>query len=152
MGVDVSINLILGYRVKGDKVVKDIIIEKSSCNHNKKGFNYCPVCGEPNQVRKVYDRKCLLKGLENDEDFRDFLYNSKYIHCPLSNCSLEGEDNDYIVGIKILEKDEMYDAGIEKLDLKDKKYVDNFIKQFVEKYQVEYDKDSFGLYLIQNAY
>lgn len=151
MGVSASYEIVLGYRIPFKHLVKEIVTEKPNCPHDKLGYDYCPQCGEPNQTNKSYHWESQLKGVDDDNIWKFFDENQDVLHRAYSNVDLEGGDEDAIVGVSLKEVDEVYDAGIQEIDLISKMEVDDKIREFIDKYKLHPDKSTFNLYLIQSC-
>jgi len=155
MSVDTSIQVVRGYKIPYETLIKEVKEEIDRCECADKGKGpYCGACGISTSKRIDITQECLIPGIEDynelmeeTEDINDIFFGGA-----LSNCGLEGGERDWVIGESVVYVDEMYDVGVKKLDDLSQKEVDEKIKKYVDKYSLKIDKSSYGLYLLQSAY
>ena len=148
--LDYQTTIIQGFRVPYGKLFKEVVITKNrcKCDFDRGKLNYCPECGEENKKHEEKEYKKLIgvdfeKLGENDYEIGNSLVFSEV----KSNCDLEGEDRDYIIGVKCLDEDSNApDKSINHIH----QIPEKEIKEKIEKLDIKipFNKDSFGFYVI----
>ena len=152
MSLDYRTELVLGYKVPKEKIVKAIYKTevKNSCEHKEKaGHKYCPVCGK--EV-KSYENKVFVKYEVFIPEFWDdynevFEQDESLEHNLLFERISNSDDDDFvIIGLEIKTPDIMYESETLKIEIPTQAEVDKAIGN------IKIPKEEFGLYFINSIW
>jgi len=147
--IDYNVKIIKGFRVPFDKLFRFKKNEKYLCEHkyDRKVSKYCPECGEPNTT-EWEEEEIKLVDLDFDKiDENENKLGKLIFFQQRSNCEIEGDERDYIIGIEILDEDpNSPDKYVNLLKEVDKIEVLNELDKM--KVKIPYDENSFGTYVI----
>lgn len=154
MGIDINTKIIQGFRVPYEKLYKVNQELRFHCDHtfDRTKIKFCPECGKKsNGFFYHYEESIIDIDLDELRDNDGQLTEKLHLQRCTSNCELEEHDKDYVIGI------ECYN---DEPDCPD--HMLNYIKPIskdevlaeIKKYPVNipYDKDSFGIYLMNEIY
>lgn len=154
MSLDYNVKVIQGFLVPFDKLFETKATPYYLCNHefDRKNDQYCPKCGSEAKEAIDYQFKPLIDiDFDNLKDNDDSLTDELVLCQVNSNCILEGDDNNYIIGIRLFDEDPICPNPYLQYA---KPFQLEYILELIKEYPLEipFDISSFGIYLLMSIF